>query len=321
MRSEFSFYRSGATTTDNMPSKSQQQLVNVKDPLEHDVLLGGAGDTKAHYGNVLWRALIDTNVRVFRRQSARDKSATTQSIVLAIRQQDPPGRFLQQDYFTGLWYDVGDVEARRRTSQTLHGSAVGVHGRIQEEAHLGLSRGLKSDSAGVGPSAKLRSQQICCQRSSATPSDQDSLDAMYQIGKSGRQKQMDSLVDIFAQAMSSDCQLGLTSSPATLKHSDPYRPEDQCPENVAGTNMSYSARILKGKELEDIDERLSVMFRSVMSMGSTLTIGTFDFDESDSTTSNTAMLFSPDRLYRKPSINLLRTEPSNMSLLSMMSSD
>jgi hypothetical protein len=304
-----------------MPSKSQQ-LANVKEPLQYDVLLGGGSDTKAHYGNVLWRALVDANVRVFQRQSVRDKSATAQSIVLAIRQQDPPGRFLQQDNFTGLWYDVGDIEARQRTLQTLHGLSVGAQGRIQE-AHRGHSRGSKFHTAEDEPSPMLRRQQMSFQGSSATPSDQDSLDVMYQIVSAGGDTQVDSLIDIFAQAMSSDCQLVLTSEPVslTVNHSDPTHPEDLLPEQCISTEMSYSARKLQGKELDDIDERISVMFRSVMSMGSTLSIGTFDFDESESTTSNITLLRSPNRLHKKPSINILRTEPSNMSLLSTMSSD
>jgi hypothetical protein len=304
----------------NMPSKSQQ-LANVKEPLQYDVLLGGGSDTKAHYGNVLWRALVDANVRVFQRQCTRDKSATAQSIVLAIRQQDPPGRFLQQDYFTGLWYDVGDIDARRRTLQALHGLSVGAQGRTQDEAHRGHACGLKFPSSENGPSVNQRSQQRSFQRSRATPSDQDSLDAMYQIVTAGGQTHVDSLIDIFAQAMGSDCQLGLTSEPVPLNLCDPSRSENLHSENGISTEMSYSARKLQGKDLDDIDERLSVMFRSVMSMGSTLSIGTFDFEESESTTSNATLLRSSNRLHKKPSINVLRAEPSNMSLLSMMSSD
>ncbi len=40
-------------------------------------------------------------------------------IVRAIRNGDPPGRFLKKDEKTGKWIDVGDKKAAEKTSQAL----------------------------------------------------------------------------------------------------------------------------------------------------------------------------------------------------------
>lgn len=39
--------------------------------------------------------------------SKRDKMMITRSIVKAVRNLDPPGRFLEKDPETGIWADVG----------------------------------------------------------------------------------------------------------------------------------------------------------------------------------------------------------------------
>lgn len=44
-------------------------------------------------------------------------------IIRTWRSQDPPGRFLKKDKSTGLWNDVGDAEARKKTSQALREQA------------------------------------------------------------------------------------------------------------------------------------------------------------------------------------------------------
>ena len=40
-------------------------------------------------------------------------------IVRAIRNGDPPGRFLKKDEKSGKWYDIGDKRAAEKTSQAL----------------------------------------------------------------------------------------------------------------------------------------------------------------------------------------------------------
>ena len=49
----------------------------------------------------------------------RQKMVLSRSIVTAVRSQNPPGRFLQTDGKTKVWFDVGDQRAQEKTSQAL----------------------------------------------------------------------------------------------------------------------------------------------------------------------------------------------------------
>ncbi|KAL7554725.1 hypothetical protein ACHAWF_018260 [Thalassiosira exigua] len=47
------------------------------------------------------------------------KTHIAAQIVWAVRKCDPPGRFLKEDRSTGLWYEIGDKAAFRKTGQAL----------------------------------------------------------------------------------------------------------------------------------------------------------------------------------------------------------
>jgi hypothetical protein len=47
------------------------------------------------------------------------KPSVARVIVRAIRNGDPPGRFLRKDERTGRWVDIGDKKAAEKTSQAL----------------------------------------------------------------------------------------------------------------------------------------------------------------------------------------------------------
>jgi hypothetical protein len=47
------------------------------------------------------------------------KPSVARIIVRAIRNGDPPGRFLRKDDITGKWIDIGDKKAAEKTSQAL----------------------------------------------------------------------------------------------------------------------------------------------------------------------------------------------------------
>lgn len=61
--------------------------------------------------------------------------AISRSIVGAIRSLDPPGRFLDKDPVTGLWFDIGHKKAIEKTSQALRDGAAVL--RRQLSADLG----------------------------------------------------------------------------------------------------------------------------------------------------------------------------------------
>lgn len=70
----------------------------------------------------------------------RQKQLLSRSIVHAVRSQNPPGRFLQRDPQSDLWYDVGDARATEKTSQALREGAPKLRDKMkigEEENTLG----------------------------------------------------------------------------------------------------------------------------------------------------------------------------------------
>ena len=70
-------------------------------------------------GNSHWRMLVAANKQLYITLPKRQKMLLSRSIVNAVRSQNPPGRFLQKDGKTKLWFDVGDQRAQEKTSQAL----------------------------------------------------------------------------------------------------------------------------------------------------------------------------------------------------------
>jgi hypothetical protein len=79
--------------------------------------------TNNHVGNELFRQMVNAKKCLYLHSSKRDKPSVSKGIVQAIRSLNPPGRFLQRDELTGLWYDIGDQKAREKTSQALREGA------------------------------------------------------------------------------------------------------------------------------------------------------------------------------------------------------
>merc|ERR1711907_205377 len=81
---------------------------------------GGPEDPCDHTGSILWRMLVAANKPMFASLPRRQKSLLSKSIVNAVRlSQNPPGRFLQKDRRTKLWFDVGDQRAQEETARAL----------------------------------------------------------------------------------------------------------------------------------------------------------------------------------------------------------
>jgi hypothetical protein len=101
-------------------------LKEIPHPHPHDVLCGRGGGTNAHVGNTHWRMLVAANKETYVTLPKKQKMLLSKSIVNAIRSQGPPGRFLQKDNNTNLWYEVGDKRAEEKTSQALREGAPGM---------------------------------------------------------------------------------------------------------------------------------------------------------------------------------------------------
>ena len=96
---------------------------NIRTPHNHDVLCGRGGGTNNHIGNEKFRDLVNQKKRDYLNSSKREKPLVSKSIVDEIRNMSPPGRFLQKNEATNLWFDIGDQKAREKTSQALREGA------------------------------------------------------------------------------------------------------------------------------------------------------------------------------------------------------
>lgn len=112
-------------TADGKPN-AMQKKINLKWPLSgirkpgnNDCLTGRGGGTNFHPGNIKYRTFVEDNKAGYRSATRNAKSTMSMKLVHDWRSQDPPGRFLRINEFTGLWEDVGDEESRIKCSQAL----------------------------------------------------------------------------------------------------------------------------------------------------------------------------------------------------------
>ena len=84
-----------------------------------DILCGRGGLTNHHKGNKRFRDIVALHRPDYVRAPKIQKPSVARVIVRAIRNGDPPGRFLKKDEKTGKWYDIGDKRAAEKTSQAL----------------------------------------------------------------------------------------------------------------------------------------------------------------------------------------------------------
>jgi hypothetical protein len=63
----------------------------------------------------------------------RQKMSISRSIVDAVRSLDPPGRFLEKEVSSGVWFDIGDKKAVEKTSQALRDGAAGLRKQLSED--------------------------------------------------------------------------------------------------------------------------------------------------------------------------------------------
>jgi hypothetical protein len=98
-------------------------LCDISTPHENDVLCGRGGLSNNHVGNARWRLLVNAKKEIYVSLSKRRKMLLSKSIVKTVRSQSPPGRFLQKDPRSGLWFDIGEQKAHEKTSQALREGA------------------------------------------------------------------------------------------------------------------------------------------------------------------------------------------------------
>ena len=104
-------------------------------PTDSDVLCGRGGAINVHPGNAKYRQLVADRKRSYPpARYKREKRLISESIVEEIRNQSPPGRFLNRRTSGGAdWYDIGDVKAREKTSQALRENLPKLRKEIEAE--------------------------------------------------------------------------------------------------------------------------------------------------------------------------------------------
>ena len=103
-------------------------------PNENDILFGRGGKNNKHIGNEKLRQMARDKIPIYKVSSKKEKSQISRSIVSAIRNLSPPGRFLKRDLNTGLWLEVGDDVAREKTSQALRDAVSAYNAARNNEA-------------------------------------------------------------------------------------------------------------------------------------------------------------------------------------------
>jgi hypothetical protein len=93
----------------------------------HDVLCGRDARANSHIGNISWRALVQDNKSLYLSLPMHQRWLLSQSIVMSIRSQNPPGKFLKKHGNSELWYDVGDKMAAELAARELEGVEAPTH--------------------------------------------------------------------------------------------------------------------------------------------------------------------------------------------------
>lgn len=89
------------------------------------------------------------------------KPSVARVIVRAIRNGDPPGRFLKKNEKSGKWVDVGDKKAAEKTSQALREKTNEERDQHKpDNVGLGTGVSLPSAAASVGPTIDNGTQAV-----------------------------------------------------------------------------------------------------------------------------------------------------------------
>ncbi|CAB9513441.1 expressed unknown protein [Seminavis robusta] len=121
--------KSGGDRDKKTTAGNEYPLTGIKRPGEHDVLQGRGGLANNFCGNILYRATVESRKAEYVQSQRSNKTALSWHLVRWWRSLDPPGRFLKQDD-AGLWHDIGDKKARRKTSQLFREDAKAVRAQI-----------------------------------------------------------------------------------------------------------------------------------------------------------------------------------------------
>jgi hypothetical protein len=127
----------------------------IVDPNENDVLCGRGGRINSHAGNVQFRDVINSRKKEYLAPSTKklEKAHIAAAIVNDIRNMDPPGRFLKEDRDTGLWFDIGDAKAIKKTGQALREDAPDIRPDLDGDDSSGDDKSPSKEEKKTSPKA------------------------------------------------------------------------------------------------------------------------------------------------------------------------
>lgn len=107
----------------------------IADPNVNDVLCGRGGRINSHAGNVQFRDIIVSKKKDYLAPTTKklEKAHIAAGIVNDIRTMNPPGRFLKEEKGDGMWYDIGDAKAIKKTGQALREDAPEIRPAIDTD--------------------------------------------------------------------------------------------------------------------------------------------------------------------------------------------
>jgi len=121
------------------------------EPNQNDVLSGRGGRINSHSGNVQFRDIINARKKEYLAPTTKklEKAHIAAGIVNDVRSMDPPGRFLKEDRDTGLWFDIGDAKAIKKTGQALREDAPDIRHELEDDGSSGDDKGGHSPKGSV----------------------------------------------------------------------------------------------------------------------------------------------------------------------------
>jgi len=131
----------------------------IADPNVNDVLCGRGGRINSHTGNIQFRDIIHSKKKDYLAPKTKklEKAHIAAGIVNGIRTMDPSGRFLKEEKGTGMWYDIGDAKAIKKTGQALREDAPDIRPAI--DVDIGGSSGDEKKTGMIKTAEKTGMQQ------------------------------------------------------------------------------------------------------------------------------------------------------------------
>ena len=152
-------------------------IKRIGTPNEHDVLSGRGGAINSHIGNQHFREWVRVRRERYNlAKSKAEKALVANEVMDLVRNQNPPGRFLQRDQSSSSmgvtwWVEVDEIKAMAKTSQALREGAPSIRAAHKDDpAVSGRKRTRKSNKSKSSGSTGKRTHQTMQQQSPFTAS-------------------------------------------------------------------------------------------------------------------------------------------------------